>query len=109
MGPARGLQEENAPGLVGESVLIRRAEVEAHTLPDQSCLLFDQRSRTSMPVSESAGRIWRLCDGSHTLDQIVDDLASIYDAERHQIDGDVREFLALLERHGFVERHSSFQ
>jgi hypothetical protein len=90
-------------------VLIRRAEVEAHTLPDQSCLLFDQRSRTSMPVSESAGRIWRLCDGSHTLDQIVDDLASIYDAERHQIDGDVREFLALLERRGFVERHSSFQ
>jgi hypothetical protein len=109
MGPARGLQKESAPGLVGESVLIRRTEVEEHTLPDQSCLLFDQRSRTCVPVSESAGRIWRLCDGNHTLDQIVDDLASIYDAERAQIDHDAREFLAFLERHGLVERHSSFQ
>jgi coenzyme PQQ biosynthesis protein PqqD len=109
MGPARGLQKESAPGLVGESVLIRRTEVEGHTLPDQSCLLFDQRSRTSLPINESAGRIWHLCDGNHTLDQIVDDLASIYDAERAQIDNDVREFLAFLERHGFVERHSSFQ
>jgi hypothetical protein len=104
MGPARALQEESAPALVGESVLIRRTEVEVHTLPDQSCLLFDQRSRTSIPVSESAGRIWRLCDGNHTLDQIVDDLASLYDAERSQIDHDARGFLTTLERHGFVER-----
>jgi hypothetical protein len=50
-----------------------------------------------------------LCDGNHTIDQIVDDLVVIYEAERLQIDHDAREFLALLERHGFVERHSSFQ
>jgi hypothetical protein len=109
MGRARGLQNESTPALVGRSVLIRRIEVEAHTLPDKSCLLFDQRSRTSIPVSESAGRIWQLCDGDHTLDQIVDDLLSVYDAERFQIDHDAREFLALLEQHGLVERRWSFQ
>jgi hypothetical protein len=90
-------------------VLIRRLEVEAHRLPDQSFLLFDQRSRISIPVSESAGRIWELCDGNHTIEQIVDDLAVMYDAKRFQIDQDAREFLAVLEEHGFVERHSSFK
>jgi hypothetical protein len=48
-----------------------------------------------------------LCDGDHTINQIVDALAMTYDAERFQIDHDAREFLAVLERHGFVERHSS--
>jgi hypothetical protein len=109
VGPERRLQEEPAPALVGKSVLIRRIDVEAHTLPDKSYLLFDPSSRITVPVSESAGRIWELCDGDHTIDQIVDDLAIIYDAERFQIDHDAREFLALLERHGFVERQSSSQ
>ena len=88
----------------GTNVLIRRAEVEAHRLPDQSCLLFDQRSRTTIPVNESAARIWELCDGNHTLEQIVDNLADIYDAQRSKIDDDAREFLALLEQHGLIER-----
>jgi hypothetical protein len=109
MGSERRMQEESVPLLVGRNVLIRRIEVEAHLLPDQSSLLFDQRTRTTIPVSESAGRIWDLCDGDHTVDQIVDDLAMIYDAERFQIDHDAREFLALLERHDLVVRHSSFQ
>ena len=81
--------------------------MEAHQLPDQSCLLFDQRSRTTIPVSESAARIWELCDGNHTLDQIVDSLAEIYDAPRTKIDDDAREFLALLEQHGLIERSPS--
>jgi hypothetical protein len=34
---------------------------------------------------------------------------SVYDAERFQIDHDAREFLALLEQHGLVERRWSFQ
>jgi|ERR1700733_1656366 len=109
MNPAWRLQEESTPPLVGRNVLIRRIEIEAHGLPDQSFLLFDQRSRATIPVSESGGRIWELCDGKHTIDQIVDGLAVIYDAERFQIDLDAREFLAVLERYGFVERQSSFQ
>ena len=94
---------------MGTNVLIRRIEVDTHSLPDHSLLLFDPTSRMTIPVSESAGRIWQLCDGNHTIDQIVDDLAVIYDAERFQIDQDTREFLAVLERHGFVQRNPSFQ
>jgi hypothetical protein len=109
MAPERRLHDELAAPLMGRSVLIRRSDVEANSLPDQSFLLFDRQSRTTIPVSESAGRIWNLCDGSRTIEQIVDDLSAIYDADRFQIDHDAREFLALLECHGFVERQSFFQ
>ena len=105
MSPQQCLQDESSSPLAGTNVLIRRVEVDAHSLPDHSFLLFDPTSRVTIPVSESAGRIWQLCDGDHTIDQIVDHLAGIYDADRLQIDRDTREFLAVLERHGFVERH----
>jgi hypothetical protein len=109
MGSERTLQLESAPLLPGRTVLIRRIEIASQCLPDRSVLLFDPVSRISIPISESAGKIWELCDGSHAIDQIVDDLASIYDAERPQIDHDVREFLAVLERNGFIEKRSSPQ
>ncbi|HUB10475.1 MAG TPA: pyrroloquinoline quinone biosynthesis peptide chaperone PqqD [Acetobacteraceae bacterium] len=47
---------------------------------------------TEGPASE----ILRRCDGSRTVDQIVDELAGVYNAERAQIAGDVREMLAEL-------------
>jgi Coenzyme PQQ synthesis protein D (PqqD) len=90
------------------SAPVRTSEVEAHRLPDRSCLLFDKRTRLSIPVSESAGRIWDLCDGCWTVDQIVDDLAETYDAARAQIERDTRAFLALLQQHGFIEGYPSF-
>jgi hypothetical protein len=102
-------QDESSSPLAGTNVLIRRMEVDAHSLPDHSFLLFDPTSRVTIPVSESAGRIWELCDGSHTIDQIVDELAGIYDADRLRIDQDTRDFLAVLERHGFAVRRLSFE
>ena len=86
------------------NVIIRRAEVDAHKLPDRSALLFDPTRGITIPVSESGGRIWELCDGIHTIDDIVDDLALTYEADRSQVDRDTRDFLAILERHGFIER-----
>jgi pyrroloquinoline quinone biosynthesis protein D len=43
-----------------------------------------------------AADIARLCDGSRTLDQIVDALAVQYTAERAEIAGDVADMLAEL-------------
>ncbi|MEJ0015168.1 MAG: pyrroloquinoline quinone biosynthesis peptide chaperone PqqD [Acetobacteraceae bacterium] len=38
--------------------------------------------------------ILRRCDGLHTLDQIIDELAALYTAERAEIAGDVTDMLA---------------
>lgn len=41
-----------------------------------------------------APEILRRCDGTHTVDGIIDELAVIYAANRSEIEGDVREMLA---------------
>ncbi|HTW68429.1 MAG TPA: pyrroloquinoline quinone biosynthesis peptide chaperone PqqD [Acetobacteraceae bacterium] len=47
---------------------------------------------TEGPASE----ILRRCDGSRTIAQIVDELAAIYNADRTEIAGDVKEMLSEL-------------
>jgi pyrroloquinoline quinone biosynthesis protein D len=47
---------------------------------------------TEGPASE----ILRRCDGTRTLGQIVDELATLYTADRAEIEGDVKEMLAEL-------------
>ena len=81
---------------------IRRGDVEAHKLPDQSVLLFAPAGGTAVPVNECGGRIWDLCDGTRTIEEIVDQLSLVYEAPNAQVDRDAREFLATLAHHGLL-------
>jgi len=89
------------------ALFARRTEVEAHSLPDQSLLLYEKRKGVALPVNESGAEIWEMCDGAHSVDEIVEHLALRYDAPRSQIDGDVRGFLAELLRNGLLDPLSS--
>ena len=46
-----------------------------------------------MEAEGPASEILRRCDGSRTVDQIVDELAALYSAARAEIAGDVAEML----------------
>lgn len=94
-------------GALTMAFFARKTDVETHLLPDQSLLLYEKSQGVAVPVNESGAQVWHLCDGSRSVDDIVEDLALRYDAPRRQIDGDAREFLALLLRHGLVDRLSS--
>jgi len=76
-------------------------------LPDQSLLLYEKSNGIALPVNESGAAIWQLCDGTHTVDEIVEALALLYDAPRSQIERDAGEFLTVLVRHGLLDRQSS--
>lgn len=89
------------------SFFARRTEVEAHTLPDESVLLYEKGRGVALPLNESGAKIWGLCDGRHSIDEIVEDLAIYYDAPRNQIDEDARAFIAVLVGHGLLDRQSS--
>ena len=47
-------------------------------------------------IEGPAQEILRRCDGSRSLDQIIDELAAVYTAERDVIAGDVADMLAEL-------------
>ena len=88
-------------------VFLRRPEVDVNTLPDQTVLLFQKDTSLAVPINQAGALIWEMCDGAHTLEQIVDHLAEIYDQERNRIEQDSRVFLEELIRLGFVERRDS--
>ena len=90
--------------LSGSDLFVRHPEVESNRLPDQTVLLFQKDTSLAVPVNAEGAAIWKMCDGAHTIDQIVDKLAEIYDQERSRIDQDVRAFLGELVRLGLVDR-----
>ena len=90
--------------LSGSDVFVRHPRVDSNPLPDQTVLLFQKDTSVAVPVNAEGAAIWKMCDGAHTVDQIVDKLPEIYDQERRRIDQDVRAFLGELVRLGLVDR-----
>lgn len=90
--------------LSGTSLFVRRPEVDANPLPDQTVLLFQKDTSLAVPVNQSGATIWELCDGGHTVDQMVEELAETYDQDRTRIEQDVGAFLDELIRLGFLDR-----
>ena len=90
--------------LSGSDLFLRHSEVDANPLPDQTVLLFQKETSIAVPVNPVGAAIWEMCDGAHTVDQMVDELAATYDQERSRIDQDVRTFLDELMRLGLVDR-----
>lgn len=56
-------------------------------------VLLDPASGEYFSLEEAGGRIWELCDGDHTVEEIVEHLARAYDAPEHRIREDVEVFL----------------
>ena len=67
-------------------------------------MLFQKDTSLAVPVNQSGATIWELCDGGHTVDQIVEELAETYDQDRIRIEQDVGAFLDELIRLGFLDR-----
>jgi coenzyme PQQ biosynthesis protein PqqD len=68
-----------------DRVLVQRAE-------DQWILL-NVESGQYYALDEVSGRVWDLCDGSHSVSAMVDTLSQEYDAPADAIQEDVLAFL----------------
>jgi HAD superfamily hydrolase (TIGR01549 family) len=64
-------------------------------------MLFDQGE--GWELSEIAGVIWRLCDGRHSIDDIVSRILRHYEAPESVVRADVEEFLADMVQGGLIE------
>lgn len=80
--------------------LSKRARLRYDEIANQWVLLWPERG---LLLNDSASAIVRLCDGSRTVEQIVDELADEWSAPREEIEADVRAFLGRVEARGLVE------
>ncbi len=78
------------------SRLTRRETVQSEALPDGSGLLFDTQTATAYPITESAARIWNLCDGARSVADIVTALEEHYDVDRETVEADSLKLIAEL-------------
>lgn len=65
-------------------------------------LLLNMRDGNYYSLNEVGGRIWALCDGKHTVEQIVEALAAEYDATTETLTSDALELLDELRDHKLI-------
>lgn len=61
-------------------------------------LLFDMNDGNYYSLNEVGCRIWELCDGNHSVAQIIETLVAEYDAPAQTLAQDVWELIAELQR-----------
>jgi hypothetical protein len=89
--------------LSGTNFFVRRPEVDSNALPDRTIMLFQKDTSLAVPVNQAGAAIWAMCDGAHTINQMVDKLIEIYDEERGRIEDDARAFLCEMVQLGLVD------
>jgi pyrroloquinoline quinone biosynthesis protein D len=66
-------------------------------------ILIDPRTDEAHVLNGSAARLWQLCDGERTLDQLAAEFGAIYDLSAADVADDVREVLAELAKLKLIE------
>jgi Coenzyme PQQ synthesis protein D (PqqD) len=61
-------------------------------------LLFNMNDGNYYSLNEVGGRIWELCDGNHSIAQLVETLVTEYDAPAETLTKDVLDLLEKLQR-----------
>jgi len=69
----------------------------------QEAILHDRRNGRAHVINESAAQIWELCDGNHTLDQIVSAFSTSYELPAADVQADVEYILAKFHELGVLE------
>lgn len=75
--------------------------VVAEDLDDDVCLYRDDIDEV-LVLNRSAGDVWRLADGTMTLDEIVERLAAAYQAAATALRADVESVISDLSERGYL-------
>jgi hypothetical protein len=81
----------------------RDPELEVNTLPDGHIVVFNARTNLACTLTPLAALVWEFCDGSNSLEEIVQQLDSIEDLPKVQsMKVDVEKLVQEFEDSGLV-------
>jgi hypothetical protein len=66
-------------------------------------LLFNETTRKTIYLNEAASAIWKLCDGTRSVEELVDILQQAYSGAPHDFAADVHAALASLFAEGVLK------
>jgi hypothetical protein len=70
---------------------------------DNEILLFNVEKDETLYLNATAAMIWSLCDGEHTVSQLIELVAAAYPDSAANVEHDLHETLQTLLRHGAIE------
>jgi len=79
-----------------------RDDVEAHLLPDGTCLLVDLAADEGHVLSVLGALVWDYCDGTMSRDAIVAEVAALLPQET-TVGDEVRQFLDTFAERGLLQ------
>lgn len=74
----------------------RRDEIAFQPMPDGTAVLVDPVTGAACALNATGARVWQLCDGSRTLDEIAAALAEEFDVTPAQARHDIAALLHAL-------------
>jgi PqqD family protein of HPr-rel-A system len=83
-------------------VPVPSAEISLQRVGEEA-ILHDRRSGRAHVINESAARIWELCNGHATIDEIVSAFASSYELDAGEVREDVLYIIAKFRELGVLE------
>jgi hypothetical protein len=79
----------------------RKDEVIAQQA-SSAMLLLDMGDGSYYSLNDVGGRVWELCDGTHTVSQLVSTLAMEYDVPSQTLESDILELLDSLREKSLI-------
>ena len=70
----------------------------AYKVIEDMCLIVDVDSLIYHTLNDAGSMIWKLCDGKHSIPEIVSYVQNKFDVERKVVSGDVMKFINDLEK-----------
>ena len=95
------IKQENSE--LSDSRIPRQVEGCQIEILDGETVIFHPATQKILHCNESSTLIWGLCDGKHSVDEIVGILVSAYPGEAEAIRADVAETLDLFAEQGVLE------
>lgn len=85
-----------------EMIPLPNPQVVGRVLDGEAVLVLPRLGKVKV-LNEVGARIWQLCDGSRTIQQIADVIQSEYQADQAEAAADTLAFIADLSSQGVVE------
>jgi PqqD family protein of HPr-rel-A system len=87
----------------GDGARVTRREDVILTRTGDEALLVDEANGNVHVVNRSAARLWELCSGDPTVEELVEAMAGAYSVEAGSIRGDVEKMVGTLQDLGLLE------
>ncbi len=82
-----------------ETIVWRELEREVLVLSDQGLTL--------RVLNSTASAVWKLCDGSRTVEEIAVEIAALFEVDRETAERDTADFIETMVAHGLVRADRS--